>query len=92
MTAPQADTTLAAIALLEQFTKGDSETTSALLDSTDTRELVTGLLDVSRFLAGMVAKASHTEPEQVFSHLRGTLVGLVNDGRLGAGVLVPAEK
>lgn len=84
-TAPQADTTLAALAFLERFEGGEFADVDALLAVTDERELVIGLLDVSRMLTSMLSRAGETTPQDVIAHVRGTVLGLINDGSLSAG-------
>jgi hypothetical protein len=84
-TAPQADTTLAALAFLERFENGEFADVDALLAVTDERELVMGLLDVSRMLTSMLSRASETSPEDVIAHVRGTVIGLISEGSLSAG-------
>ena len=84
-TAPQADTTLAALAFLERFEGGEFADVDALLAVTDERELVIGLLDVSRMLTSMVSRACEATPQDVIAHVRGTVLGLINDGSLSAG-------
>lgn len=84
-TAPQADTTLAALAFLERFEGGEFADVDALLAATDPRELVMGLLDVSRMLTSMLARAGEATPMDVIAHLRGTVLGLISEGALSAG-------
>lgn len=84
-TAPQADTTLAALAFIERFQAGEFADVDALLDITDERELVIGLLDVSLMLTSMVSRASEATPVEVIASLRGTVLGLINKGDLSAG-------
>lgn len=82
---PQADTTLAALAVIEQFSQGEYQTLDALLDATDEHELVIGLLDVSRHLATMLANAAGTTEQDVVDHLRSTVLGLISSGALSSG-------
>jgi hypothetical protein len=84
-TAPQADTTLAALAFLERFESGEFADVDALLDVTDEREMIMGLLDVSRMLTSMVSRASEATTVEVITHLRKTVLGLINNGELSAG-------
>jgi hypothetical protein len=88
---PQTDTTLAALAVLERFSTEDFESVDALMATTDARELVIGLLDVSRMLASMLAKATDGQPDEVFVHVRQTVLGLIQDGHLGTD-LTPIGK
>lgn len=83
---PQTDTTLAALAVLERFATKDFDSVDALLDTTDPRELVMGLLDVSRMLTGMLAKATEARHDEVIVHVRDTVLGLIHDGHLGTGL------
>lgn len=83
--APQADTTLTALAVLEQYSGAKGADLDALLNTTNHRELVTGLLDLSQTLAGMLARAAETNIPGVIEHLRSTVVDMVNTGELGSG-------
>lgn len=87
---PQTDTTLAALAVLERFATKDFDSVDALLDTTDPKELLMGLLDVSRMLTGMLARATGARHDEVIVHVRGTILGLIHDGQLGTG-LVPVN-
>ena len=82
---PQADTTLAALAVMEQFSLSEYETLDALMDTTNDRELVMGLLDVSQLLAAMVANAAGTSKQDVLDHLRKMVLDLINTGELASG-------
>lgn len=83
---PQTDTTLAALAVLERFATNDFDSVDALLNTTDTKELVMGLLDVSRMLTGMLARATDARHDQVIVHVRETVMGLIHEGHLGTGL------
>lgn len=83
---PQTDTTLAALAVLERFATQDFDSVDALLDTTDPKELLIGLLDVSRMLTGMLARATDARHDEVIVHVRGTILGLIHDGQLGTGL------
>lgn len=83
---PQTDTTLAALAVLERFATKDFDSVDALLNTTDTKELVMGLLDVSRMLTGMLARATDARHDEVIVHVRETIMGLVHDGHLGTSL------
>jgi hypothetical protein len=83
---PQTDTTLAALAVLERFATKDFDSVDALLDTTDTKELVMGLLDVSRMLTGMLARATDARHDEVIVHVRDTILGLIHNGHLGTGL------
>lgn len=83
--APQADTTLAALAILERFEAGEFADVNALLDITDQRELIIGLLDVSRMLTSMISTASEATAVEVIASVRSTVLGLINTGDLSAG-------
>lgn len=87
---PQTDTTLAALAVLERFATKDFDSVDAMLDTTDPKELLMGLLDVSRMLTGMLARATGARQDEVIVHVRGTLMGLIHNGHLGTG-LTPAN-
>jgi hypothetical protein len=87
---PQTDTTLAALAVLERFATKDFDSVDALLDTTDPKELLMGLLDVSRMLTGMLARATDARHDEVIVHVRSTILGLIHDGQLGTG-LVPVK-
>ena len=80
---PPTDTTLAALAVLERFTTEDFSSLDALVATTDPRELVIGLLDVSRMLTSMLAKATDGQPDEVIVHVRETVLGLISEGHLG---------
>ena len=81
---PQADTTLAALAVIEQFSRSEHDTLDALLDATDEHELVVGLVDVSRMLVSMLAGAANTSEQGVIDHMRTTVLGLISSGELGS--------
>ncbi|MCC3299482.1 hypothetical protein [Arthrobacter caoxuetaonis] len=83
---PQADTLLAALAVMERFQQRDFVAVDAIVDSTDPRELVMGLLDVSLILTDFLAAASQVSKESIVGKVREDVLGLVNSGRLGAGV------
>jgi hypothetical protein len=83
---PQTDTTLAALAVLERFATKDFDSVDALLDTTDPKELLVGLLDVSRMLTGMLARATDARHDEVIVHVRDTIMGLIHDGQLGTGL------
>lgn len=85
---PQADTTLAALAVMEQFSRNDFEALDALLDVTDEHELVMGLLDVSQVLASMLANATGTSKQGVLDHLRKMVLDLISTGDLASGPYV----
>lgn len=85
-TKPEADTILAALALMERFQQRDFDSVDAIVDSTDPRELVMGLLDVSLIFTDFLAKATGASKEDVVTGVRADVVALVNDGSLGAGI------
>jgi hypothetical protein len=82
---PTADPMFAAVALLEQFSSQNHPSADALLDTTDPRELVAGLIDVAGFLVSMVGNATGATNPEVLQHLRSTILGLVNEGRFSTG-------
>lgn len=82
---PEADSMLAALALMERFQQRDFVSVDAIVDSVNPRELVMGLLDVSLIFTDFLAKATHTSKEDVVTSVRADVVALVNDGSLGAG-------
>lgn len=83
---PQTDTTLAALAVLERFATKDFDSVDTLLDTTDPKELLMGLLDVSRMLTGMLARATDARHDEVIVHVRGAILGLIHEGQLGTGL------
>lgn len=83
---PQTDTTLAALAVLERFATKDFDSVDALLDTTEPKELLMGLLDVSRMLTGMLARATDARHDEVIVHVRKTILGLIQDGQLGTAL------
>lgn len=83
--APQADATLAALAVMSRLTDGDYEGANALMDSSTDQEMLTGLLDAARYLTSIAAKAAGVTPQEMLTHVRTTVVGLVNEGQLDAG-------
>ncbi|MCC3292819.1 hypothetical protein [Arthrobacter sp. zg-Y1110] len=85
-TQPQADTLLAALAAMECFQQRDFTAMDAIVDCTDPRELVMGLLDVSLILTDFLATATQTSKEDIVAKVREDILTLVNNGRLGAGV------
>lgn len=85
-TKPEADTILAALALMERFQQRDFDSVDAIVDSTDPRELVMGLLDVSLIFTDFLAKATGSSKEDVVTGVRADVVALVNNGSLGAGI------
>lgn len=82
---PQADTTLAALAVIEQFTRDEHTILNALMDATPDLELVMGLLDVARLLTTMLSRAAGTTEQEVVDHLRATILGLISAGALSSG-------
>ncbi len=83
---PQTDTTLAALAVLERFATQDFDSVDALLDTTNNKELAMGLLDVSRMLTGMLARATDARHDEVIVHVRETIMGLIHEGHLGTAL------
>lgn len=80
-----ADPSLAALAVLEGFMRGDHQILDVLLTEVGQRELAMGLVTVGSVLVGMVGTAAEATQDEVVAHLRDMVIGLVNDGRLGAG-------
>lgn len=85
---PQADTTLAALAVMEQFSRNEFEALDALLKVTDEHELVMGLLDVTQILTSMLANATGVTSQGVLDHLRKMVLDLINAGELASGPVV----
>lgn len=85
---PQTDTTLAALAVLERFSTRDFDSVDALLDTTAPKELVMGLLDVSRMLTDMLSNATGARHDEVIIHVRETVLGLIKEGHLGTSLPV----
>lgn len=85
---PQTDTTLAALAVLERFSTGDLDSVDVLLDTTEPRELVMGLLDVSRMLTDMLSVATGARHDEVVIHVRKTVMGLIKEGHLSTNLPV----
>lgn len=83
--APQADATLAALAVLARLTDRDFDGANALMDSSNDQELLTGLLDVARYVTSIAAKAAGVTPQDVLTQVRTTVLDLVNKGELDAG-------
>lgn len=83
---PQADTLLAALAAMESFQLRDFAAMDVIVDYTDPRELVMGLLDVSLILTRLLAEASQVSKEDIVAKVREDVLSLVNSGSLGAGV------
>lgn len=89
---PKVDATLAALAIVEQFNFGEYDNVDTLLDSVDTRHVLMGAIDLSRFLADMLGRAANTSPQAVTEHVRTTLMKLISDGELSAGSIdLPEE-
>lgn len=82
---PQADATLAALAVLSRITDGDYEGANALMDASTDHELLTGFLDVSRYLTSIAANAAGVEAQDVVTQVRSTVLDLVSRGDLDAG-------
>lgn len=83
--APQSDATLAALAVLARLTDGDFDGANALMDSSNDQELLTGLLDVARYVTSIAANAAGVTQQDVLTKVRTTVLDLVNEGRLDAG-------
>lgn len=83
--APQADATLAALAVLSLITEGDHDGANALMAASTDHELLTGFLDVSRYLTSIAAKAADVTAKDVIDNVRTTVLDLVNQGELDAG-------
>ena len=83
--APQADATLAALAVLSRMTDGDHDGANALMDASSDQELLTGFLDVSRYLTSIAAKAAGVTAQDVVTNVRQTVLDLVSKGELDAG-------
>ncbi|MCU6479084.1 hypothetical protein [Arthrobacter sp. A2-55] len=83
---PQADTTLAALAVLGSFDTADFASVDVLMASTNPRELIVGLVDASRILIDILANATDTSTDEVIAHVRKQVLGLLNSGELGAEV------
>lgn len=78
--APKADPTLSALALLGGFVNKDYSEVAVLLDNTDERELIMGLLHVSQHMATMLGNATGGNQHDVVQHVRETVMSLVQDG------------
>lgn len=81
-----ADSTLAALALVEQVGLPGPDNVAALLESTDPREIASGLYCISGLLIKMLAQALSDEtaqvlPADVVDSLRAATLELVNTGR-----------
>ena len=83
---PQTDTTLAALAVLEQFALEDFKSVDALLDTMETKELVMGLLDVSLMLTSMLSRATEARHSEVIVQVRKTIMNLIDEGHLGTAL------
>lgn len=83
--APQADATLAALAVLSSITDGDFDGANALMAASTDKELLTGFLDVARYLTSIAANAAEVTAQEVIANVRTTVVDLVSQGELDAG-------
>ena len=83
--APQADATLAALAVLSRMTDGDHDGANALMDASSDQELLTGFLDVARYLTSIAANAANVTAQDVVTIVRQTVLELVSKGELDAG-------
>lgn len=88
LTTPKADPTLSALALLDSFVKKDRTETDILLQSTDERELIMGLLHISQHMATMLGNASGGDQHDVVHHVRRTVLDLINQGKWEFGPIV----
>lgn len=80
-----ADPSLAALAVLEGFSRGDHSVLDVLLTEVGQRELAMGLVTIGDTLIGMVGKAIGATQDEVVAHLRSMVLNLVSDGSLDAG-------
>lgn len=78
--APKADPTLSALALLDGFVKKNYPEVAVLLDTTDERELIMGLLHISQHMATMLGNATGGNQHDVVQHVRETVMTLVKGG------------
>ena len=82
---PKADPALSALAVLASFVDKDPAATNLLLDTTDERELVMGLLNISQHMATMLGSAIGGGPGDVVDYVRSTILGLIADGTWESG-------
>ncbi|MEH0110618.1 hypothetical protein V6N00_12980 [Tersicoccus sp. MR15.9] len=89
-TPPEADSTLAALAVLDRFAVRDFDALNVLLDTTDGQQLIRGLLNTSLALLDMTSIAANTTHQQTIAHLREQFLGLVAAGQMSADPGTPA--
>lgn len=82
---PKADPALSALAVLASFVDKDYQSTDLLLDTTDERELIMGLLNISQHMATMLGLATGGDSGDVVRHVRQTVLSLIADGTWESG-------
>ena len=84
-TVPKADPALSALAVLASFVDKDPAATNLILDTTDERELIMGLLNISQHMATMLGNAIGGDAGDVVHYVRSTVLGLIHDGTWESG-------